>query len=110
MLKIKVSEDDELPAQVCVKCFHQIAKFYSFKKKVERSEKVLKNYIKERNSKVKRNQLTDILDIAVNEAEIEETKSNESISDDDIPLIERIREENRRVSRKYKRKPNKLME
>lgn len=94
---------------MCVKCFHQIAKFYTFKKKVERSDRILKHYVKDRKSKSKAKELSNILDIAVNEAEIDDSRSNESISDDDIPLIERIREENRKVARRNKDKTNKII-
>lgn len=103
-------EDNELPTQVCVRCFHQIAKFYTFKKNVERNDRILKNYIKQNKSKNKPKELSDILDIAVNDAEIEESKSDDSISDDDIPLIERIKEENRKLTRKNKDKTRKLVE
>lgn len=109
-LTIKVLEDDNLPAQVCVKCFHQIAKFYTFRKKVERSDRILKNYIKQHKLKTKPKELSDILDIAVNDAEIQESQSDGSISDDDIPLIQRIREENRKMSAKSKSKIYKLAE
>lgn len=103
-------KDDDLPTQVCVRCFHQIAKFYTFKKNVERNDRILKNYVKQNKSKNKPKEMSDILDIAVNDAEIEESKSDDSISDDDIPLIERIKLENRKLARKRKDKMRKIVE
>lgn len=96
-LLVQVSENDELPTRICVSCFQQIARFYSFKKKIERSDRILRNYVKQLKLKAKPKEYSDILDIAVNDAEIEvastcpsleETISDED-SEDDIPLIER---------------------
>lgn len=106
ILKIKVSEDDGMPAHVCIRCFHQIALFYTFKKKVERSDRILRNYIEEHKSKVK---LDDILNIAVNDAEIDTKSENDDVSEDDIPLIERLREQRKRA-RKSKVKINELVD
>lgn len=66
---IKVSQDDELPDKVCISCFHQIAKFYTFKKKLERNDKVLRTYLKQKKLKEPK-EFSDILHKAVNDAEI----------------------------------------
>lgn len=105
VLKHQVSEDDGMPAHVCIRCFHQIALFYTFKKKIERSDRILRNYIEERKSKVKLDDATDILNIAVNDAEIgTKSESDDDVSEDDIPLFERLREQRKRLARKSKKK------
>lgn len=57
----------------------------------------------------KHKKLDDILDIAVNDAQIEE-QNDEVVSDDDIPLSQRVKEENRRALKKSKRKMNKVVD
>ncbi|KAF5282788.1 hypothetical protein FQR65_LT02785 [Abscondita terminalis] len=66
---IKISQDDELPNKVCITCFHQIAKFYTFKKKLERNDKLLRSYLKQKKAKPQK-EFSDILHKAVNDAEI----------------------------------------
>lgn len=99
-----------MPAHICIRCFHQIAQFYTFKKKVERSDKILRNYIKQQKSKIKPGEMSDILDIAVNDAEIETRSEDEVVSEDDMPLIERVRQERRKLSRRNKQKQNVVVE
>lgn len=89
-----------MPSNVCVTCFHLIAKFYAFKKKMERSDRILRQYV--RHNRIKQ---SDIINIALSEAEIHETaegtdelnvsqihliEENGEISEEDIPLSKRI--------------------
>ncbi|KAI4465258.1 zinc finger and scan domain-containing [Holotrichia oblita] len=96
--EVKILENDGLPKYVCVSCFHQIAKLYTFKKKIERNDRILRNYIKQRN-RMKSKEYSDILYKAVNDAEIsiasEDTINTVIVdskeicyeSDEDMPLI-----------------------
>ncbi|KAJ8939009.1 hypothetical protein NQ314_011259, partial [Rhamnusium bicolor] len=93
---VQVSENDGLPGNICVNCFHLIAKFYIFKKKMEKSDRILRQYII--HTQVKQ---SDIINIALNEAEIHETAEtsnseetseeilNDELSEEDIPLSQR---------------------
>ncbi|KAG5886097.1 hypothetical protein JTB14_031698 [Gonioctena quinquepunctata] len=85
---VEVSENDGLPANICVTCFHMVNKFYIFKKKIEHSDKVFRQHVK------KQMKQRDILNIAITEAHINEnnnsTGDEEKISDEDIPLSKRL--------------------
>lgn len=65
----------------------QISKLYRFKKKIERCDKILKNYVKRH----KEFKYSDILHRAVNDAEIEGSSEEFATSVEDIPLLERLR-------------------
>ncbi|KAF2899531.1 hypothetical protein ILUMI_06647 [Ignelater luminosus] len=126
---IQVSENDELPNKICVSCFHQIAKFYTFKKKLERNDKILRSYLKQKKLKETK-EFSDILHKAVNDAEIisndksmkldnqENADRSEDSSDEDIPLSERCLKDTRketirnspRLLRKSKQKANKIID
>ncbi|KAJ8917491.1 hypothetical protein NQ315_005540 [Exocentrus adspersus] len=98
---VRVYEDDGLPGNVCITCFHLIAKFYAFKKNMERSDRILRQYIK--NNRIKQ---SDIINIALSEAEIHETaegmegpndssliminEAKAEFNEDDIPLSTRV--------------------
>ncbi|GJQ70374.1 hypothetical protein Trydic_g22805 [Trypoxylus dichotomus] len=102
--EVKISENDGLPKHICVSCFHQIAKLYTFKRKVEKNDRILRNCIKQK-TKIKSKDYSDILYKAVNDAEIsiasEDTINtvildSEQIyyeSEEDIPLIFRCGQE-----------------
>ncbi|KAK5646023.1 hypothetical protein RI129_004487 [Pyrocoelia pectoralis] len=114
---IKVSEDDELPSKICISCFHQIAKFYTFKKKLERNDKFLRNYLKQRKAKDP-TEFSDILHKAVNDAEIIGTieKVTEELIGDTYEVKEASLEKetietikSSRLLRKSKMKANKII-
>ncbi|XP_044267229.1 zinc finger protein 2 homolog [Tribolium madens] len=104
---IQVCEDDELPPHVCITCFHLIAKFYTFKKKMERSDRILRTYLKQNKMKQK-----DILDIAISEAQIEQSNNEDfgEVSEEDIPLSKRQVKKSARLMRKSKVKANKMID
>ncbi|RZB40292.1 zinc finger protein 2 -like, partial [Asbolus verrucosus] len=104
---IQVSDKDDLPPHVCVTCFHLIAKFYTFKKKMERSDRILRSYTKQ--SKVKQK---NILDIAISEAQIEQSNNDDlgEVSEEDIPLSKRQVKKNSRLLRRSKVKANKIID
>ncbi|EFA03089.1 zinc finger protein ZFP2 [Tribolium castaneum] len=104
---IQVCENDELPPHVCITCFHLIAKFYTFKKKMERSDRILRTYLKQNKMKQK-----DILDIAISEAQIEQSNNDDlgDISEEDIPLSKRKVKKSPRLLRQSKVKANKIID
>ncbi|CAH1117395.1 unnamed protein product [Phaedon cochleariae] len=84
---IEVSDEDGLPPKICVSCFHLITKFYSFKKKMEYTDKILRQVL---NDKLKQ---SDILNVALNEAEINQNvddRDGDELSEEDIPLAQRL--------------------
>ncbi|KAG5886098.1 hypothetical protein JTB14_031699 [Gonioctena quinquepunctata] len=81
---LKVTKNDGLPHNVCISCFRMISKCFTFKRKMERSDKILRKYIKNR---MKQN---DILSMALTKANISRKGSKCEASDDDIPLSERL--------------------
>lgn len=103
---IQVSENDELPPYVCITCFHLIAKFYTFKKKMERSDRILRTYLKQNKMRQK-----NILDIAISEAQIEQLTTEEpgDLSEEDVPLSKR-QKKSPRLTRKSKVKANKIID
>ncbi|KRT86638.1 zinc-finger associated domain containing protein, partial [Oryctes borbonicus] len=113
--EVKISENDGLPKHICVSCFHQIAKLYTFKKKIEKNDRILHNYINQKN-KIKPKEYSDILYKAVNDAEISIAKedtintvildSNEVYyeSEEDIPLLLRCNKNSRLERPNEKRK------
>ncbi|CAH0557195.1 unnamed protein product [Brassicogethes aeneus] len=86
LTSLEVSKGDNLPTSICVNCFHLIAKLYTFKKKIERSDRILR-----KNKFIQ----SDILNIALNDAQIDENTNNkleyeECDSEEDIPLSKRL--------------------
>nr|XP_023017075.1 zinc finger protein 836-like [Leptinotarsa decemlineata] len=83
---VKVSKHDGLPCNICVICYHMVIKFYTFKKKIENSDKILRQNIKNRRKSF------DILNIAITKADIDENRGseNEELSEEDTPLSKRI--------------------
>lgn len=44
--QIQVEETDGWPDKICMQCVHQVSRFHSFKQRLERSDKALRDYIK----------------------------------------------------------------
>ncbi|KAL3285494.1 hypothetical protein HHI36_000026 [Cryptolaemus montrouzieri] len=76
---LRVSEDDGLPTHICRTCLLTLTKFYAFRKNIERTDKILKKKFGQIKSK------QDILDIALNKAQIE--SYNEHVYSDDVSFI-----------------------
>ncbi|PSN57728.1 hypothetical protein C0J52_00301 [Blattella germanica] len=58
--KMKMSEDDGLPTQVCQHCVHQVEMFYNFKMQCENSDVTLRRYLIDREVSIKTEQnITD---------------------------------------------------
>ncbi|PSN57727.1 hypothetical protein C0J52_00301 [Blattella germanica] len=55
--KMKMSEDDGLPTQVCQHCVHQVEMFYNFKMQCENSDVTLRRYLIDREVSIKTEQV-----------------------------------------------------
>ncbi|XP_017778163.1 PREDICTED: zinc finger protein OZF [Nicrophorus vespilloides] len=78
---IQVKKDDKLPQKLCILCFRFITKFYTFKKKVERYNRILKNQL------TVRNQEYDLIN------------KFEDASDDDAPLSNLLKDDLRECTK-----------
>ncbi|KAK9883963.1 hypothetical protein WA026_004900 [Henosepilachna vigintioctopunctata] len=58
---VRVSENDGLPSRICLPCLESLTRFYSFKKKIERTDNMLRSLFQSIESK------PNILNISVNE-------------------------------------------
>lgn len=71
-LDIQVGSKDQLPTNICVKCFKQLINFYTFKTKIERNNTLLKNAAKHKcNAK-------DIINIALEKSDINPLELNDT--------------------------------
>ncbi|XP_018320529.1 zinc finger protein OZF-like isoform X2 [Agrilus planipennis] len=83
-MSTSVNENDKLPNQICVSCYHYIAKFYYFKRRFEKVDRFLKRCVKKVTEELKHSNEIYSEGDEIND-EIKKT-DRDSANNDDAPL------------------------
>lgn len=79
----QIIQNDGLPNQICSRCLSLLGKYYKFKNKIEESDRILRKYL---NISLK-NEHYDILNIALNEADIQNITDASSVHQNNTILL-----------------------